>query len=205
MTRSSTYLLATSNEGKIVEMKECLAGLPLTLCTLNDLPNPLEQPEETGSSHRENAIEKAQYYFRKTHLPTIAEDSGIHVEALRTELGIHTRRFGAGSKASDEEWIQYFLARMRRERNKRARFHCVIAFVDGKDIHTFEGECRGTITDTVEASYLPGLPISACFRPDGYNKVFSALSVEEKNRVSHRGKALMKLREFLASLQELPR
>lgn len=192
-----TYLLATSNEGKIVEMKECLVGLSLKLLPLKGLPNLPAPPEETGSSHRENAIEKATYYFTHTDLPTIAEDSGIHVEALEGELGIHTRRWGAGPTASDEEWIQHFLARMRKEQNKRARFHCVIAFVNGKNTHTFEGECLGTITDTLETPYLPGLPISACFRPDGYDKVFSALSVEEKNRVSHRGKALHQLMKFL--------
>jgi XTP/dITP diphosphohydrolase len=62
----------------------------------------------------------------------------------------------------------------------------------------FEGTCEGSITDTLEAEYLPGLPISACFKPDGENAVFSALSIEQKNRSSHRGRALAKLRDFLA-------
>lgn len=194
-----TYLLATSNEGKIVEVRECLAGLPLELTTLRDLPRLSSLPEEKGSSHRENALLKAQYYFRQTGLPTIAEDSGIHVEALEGELGIHTRRWGAGPQASDEEWIQYFLERMGKESNKRARFHCVVALVSENGAHTFEGECFGTITSALEAPYLPGLPISACFKPNGYDRVFSALSVEEKNRVSHRGRALTKLREFLSA------
>jgi len=132
-------------------------------------------------------------------MPTIAEDSGIHVEALGGELGIHTRRWGAGPEASDGEWIQYFLERMRKERNKRARFHCVVALVSSNREIAFEGECRGAITDSLEADYLPGLPISACFKPDGYDRVFSALMTEEKNRVSHRGRALHKLREFLVS------
>jgi len=105
---------------------------------------------------------------------------------------------GAGPEANDEEWITFFLDRMKGEKSKRARFTCVLAVYDGNEVHTFEGYCDGVITETLEAEYLPGLPISACFRPDGYDTVFSALSVEEKNRVSHRGKAVRELKEYLS-------
>jgi len=91
---------------------------------------------------------------------------------------------------------------MRHEENKRATFTTVIALVTPEGEWTFEGHCDGVITDTLEAPYLPGLPISACFRPDGFNCVFSALSVEEKNGVSHRGKATEALRRFLAQFLE---
>ena len=190
-------LLATSNPGKILEMKECLAGLPLELLTLKDLSNLPPQPHEGGSSHSENAILKARYYFSHAAIPTIAEDSGIHVETLEGELGIHTRRWGAGPEATDEEWIDYFLKRMRKEKNKRAYFHCVVAYCDDAGVHTFDGKCEGVITDELEAPYLPGLPISACFRPDGVLSVFSALSIEQKNYTSHRGRAMLKVREWL--------
>ena len=212
-------LLATSNPGKILEMKECLAGLPLELLTLKDLSNLPPQPHEGGSSHSENAILKARYYFSHAAIPTLAEDSGIHVEALEGELGIHTRRWGAGPEASDAEWIEFFLKRMRKEKNKRAYFHCVVALacsgvtpsdfakrncIEGRStqpgditIRTFEGKCEGIITDNLEAPYLPGLPLSACFKPDGYSSVFSALSIEQKNYTSHRGRAMLKVREWL--------
>ena len=192
-----TLLLATSNQGKIVEMKECLSGLPLTLLTLQDLPSLPPLPDETGASHTENAILKAQYYFDHAKIPTLAEDSGIHIEALEGELGIETRRWGAGPTASDAEWIEYFLERMRNEKNKRAFFHCVVAYCDDAGVKTFEGKCEGMITDTLEASYLPGLPISACFKPNGFSSVFSALSIEQKNSTSHRGRAMGRVREFL--------
>ncbi len=190
-------LLATSNKGKAHEMREALDGLDLELLDLSDI-KVLGQPEETGKTYSENAAIKAHHYFNETGHPTVADDSGIHVEALESELGIHTRRWGAGPRASDAEWIDYFLKRMREEKNKRARFVCTIAHIDTeRRLHIFEGTCEGVITNTLEADYLPGLPISACFRPDGEKYVFSALSLEQKNRTSHRGRALQQFRDFL--------
>lgn len=192
-------LLATKNPGKIIEIREALAGLPVDLLTLRDVAVTGDPPEDEDS-FRANALQKARFTFRATGLSTLADDSGITVEALRDELGIETRRWGAGPSASDEEWIAVFLDRMRGERSKRAHFYCALAFLDadGRE-HVFEGSCSGTITDGLEAEYFPGLPISACFRPDGCDKVFSALSVEQKNYTSHRGRALKQFREFLSA------
>lgn len=189
-------LLATSNFGKIQEMRDALDGLGLQFLTLKDIPT-IGQPEETGATFAENAALKARHYASAGH-PTVADDSGIIVEALEDELGIHTRRWGAGSQATDEEWIDHFLQRMKKEKNKRARFICTIAHVDADgELHMFEGTCDGTITEELEADYLPGLPISACFRPDGQDHVFSGLNIEQKNRTSHRGRALQRLRQHL--------
>jgi XTP/dITP diphosphohydrolase len=191
-------LLATTNKGKITEMREALDGLGLDLLDLYDIPT-IGAPDETGSTFAENAAQKAHHYFASSGIASVADDSGIHVEALENELGIHTRRWGAGANASDEEWIAHFLDRMKKEKNKRAQFVCTIAHIDDQGrLQMFEGTCEGSITDTLEAEYLPGLPISACFKPDGENAVFSALSIEQKNRSSHRGRALAKLRDFLA-------
>jgi XTP/dITP diphosphohydrolase len=195
-----TILLATSNEGKIMEIRECLSKLDLAVYTLNDLIDIPQQPEETGGTYEENALLKARYYFRHSGIPTVADDSGIQVEALQGELGIHTRRWGAGSAASDQEWIDFFLARMRTEKNKRAHFVSVLAFVDGDHEKICEGHCDGVITDELEADYLPGLPISACFIPDSCKQVFSALSINEKNRVSHRGRAVQTLCDYFSGL-----
>lgn len=192
-------LLGTNNKGKVIEIGEVLAGLPVTLLTPSDCAI-VENPEETGTTFAENAEQKARFYFRRTGIPTLADDSGIEVEALQRELGLHTRRWGAGPDASDEEWIQFFLQRMQREQNKRARFVCTLAHIDANgQLHLFDGACHGTITPTLEAPYLPGLPISGCFRPDGHDRVFSALTIEQKNRVSHRGRAAQALRTFLSS------
>jgi XTP/dITP diphosphohydrolase len=192
-------LLGTSNKGKIKEMSDALAALHLQILTPDEL-NIFEKLEETGTTY---AIQKAQFYCGLAKIPTIADDSGIVVEALANELGIHTRRWGKGADATDHEWIDFFLERMSNEENRKARFLCTLAYIDEAGaLHTFEGSCHGVITKELEADYLPGLPISACFKPDGYEKVFSALSVEEKNDISHRGKALMHFFSFVQQTKE---
>ena len=194
-------LIGTNNAGKVIEIGEALANLPITIITPKKLEI-AEAPPETGSTFEENAILKAKFFHERSGLPTVADDSGIIVEALQNELGLHTRRWGAGPDASDQEWIAYFLNRMKKEKNKRARFVCVLAYVDQSgEVRTFEGDCDGVITDTLEAGYLHGLPISGCFKPDGYDRVFSALSIDQKNSTSHRGKAAQKFATFLHELK----
>lgn len=195
-------LFASTNKGKIIEIQECLAGTNIELLTLEDFNLDSHDVHEHGSTYEENALIKARYFFEKSGIPTFADDSGIVVDALTNELGVQTRRWGAGAKASDAEWIDFFLDRMRREPSKRARFITCIAYIDeNSEVHTFEGHCDGIITNTVEADYLPGLPISGCFKPDGFDKVFSALSVDDKNRISHRGKAMQGFVKYLNSLK----
>lgn len=191
-------LLATTNPGKVKEIGESLAGLSLELLAASDFAK-IDPPEETGSTYADNAVLKARHFYTATGLPTIADDSGIVVEALANELGVQTRRWGAGPEATDEEWISFFLDRMAREENRNARFVCTIAYIDGSGMeYLFEGTCDGIITPTLEAGYLPGLPISACFRPHGFDQVYSAMSIDQKNTVSHRGKALRALRDHLS-------
>ncbi len=191
-------LLGTNNKGKVIEMQEALSPLNLSIVKPIDL-GITSAPEETGETFMENAEQKARFYFEKGNLPTLADDSGIIVGALKDELGIHTRRWGAGKDATDEEWIRVFLDRMSHEENKRARFLCTLVFIDQEGVsHEFEGRCDGIITPSLEADFLPGLPISACFKPFGYDEVYSAMTPQEKNDVSHRGKALQAFADFLA-------
>lgn len=157
-----------------------------------------DSPHEHGTTYRDNAIIKATYYHERARVPTLADDSGIIIDALEGELGVQTRRWGAGEKATDEEWIEIFLQRMKKEENKRARFICSLAYINEEgEIACFEGACDGVITETLEGDYLPGLPISACFKPNGYGVVYSAMSSEQKNSTSHRGRALSRLSDFL--------
>lgn len=190
-------LLGTTNTGKIIEIREALHALPLTLLTPADVKIS-GSPHEHGTTYAENAEIKSRFFFDASGIPSMADDSGIIVDALSGELGIHTRRWGAGPEATDAEWIAYFLKRMESESNRRARFVCAIAYTDANgDTHHFEGACDGMITPALEATYLKGLPISACFKPDGFDAVYSALSVEQKNSTSHRGRALRSFKDFL--------
>lgn len=190
-------LVATHNLGKFKELMEVLENLPFKFVSLND-EKIIEDVEETGSTYAENAIIKAEFFGKKTGLPTIADDSGIHVEALAGELGVKTRRWGAGAKATDQEWLDYFLKRMSAEKSRRAEFVTTIAFWrPNEKILTFEGQCVGQILDKPQCDIEPGIPLSAVFLPDGKDKVYSQMNKTEKNEISHRGKAIKKCYEYL--------
>lgn len=190
---SQKILIATHNKGKFIEICEVLDHkLPFEFVSLNDL-NINEDVEESGETYAENAKIKSEFFHKLSRLPTIADDSGIHVDALDKELGVKTRRWGAGPDASDDEWIDYFMNRMSQETNRKAEFICNAAFTHKGETQTVEGITHGVIVEKLEAEYLPGLPLSAVFKPNGCEHVYSALSIEEKNHISHRGKALKKL------------
>jgi XTP/dITP diphosphohydrolase len=190
-------LLATENPGKAVEFREMFAPLGIEIVTLKDLGlKPL--PEETGQTFEENALLKLRHAYDQAGIPTIADDSGFTAEALAGELGVHTRPWG-GPGATDEQWIAKFMARMEGQENRRAQFVCALAYKDADQERVFIGTCDGTIAKAMEAVPLPGLVASAVFRPDGCDKVFSALLPEEKHAVSHRGRAMRQLRDFLAT------
>ncbi|MBN2096145.1 non-canonical purine NTP pyrophosphatase [Candidatus Peregrinibacteria bacterium] len=190
-------LIATHNFGKFKELMEVLEELPFKFASLND-EKIEEDVEENGETYEANAIIKAEFFGRLTGLPTIADDSGIHVDALEGELGVKTRRWGAGGQATDEEWLNFFLSRMQREENKQAEFISVVALCrPGEETITFRGECRGIILPTPQVDLEPGIPLSAVFLPEGKDKVFSALSKHEKNEISHRGKAIKQCHDYL--------
>ncbi len=180
-------------------MLEVLGDLPYEFLKLDDL-GIAGDCEENADSFEGNALLKAHYYREKSGLVTLAEDSGILVDALAGELGIKTRRWGAGEKANDQEWIEYFLKRMESvpQQQRGAKFVCCSALIDDQDgEHLFRGETPGFITQGLEAPIYEGLPLSACFKPTGFDKVYSALSVHEKNSVSHRGKAMKQIHDWL--------
>ncbi|MFH0838181.1 MAG: non-canonical purine NTP pyrophosphatase [Patescibacteria group bacterium] len=190
-------LIATHNFGKYKELMEVLEDLPFKFVSLND-EKITEDVEEHGDSFETNAILKAEFFSRLTGLPAIADDSGIHVDALNNELGVKTRRWGAGANASDEEWLAHFLDRMAKEKNRRAEFVACIAFAHtGAETITFRGECVGQILDRPQTKIEHGIPLSSVFLPDGKNKVYSAMSKKEKNEISHRGLAIKKCYDYL--------
>lgn len=190
-------LIATRNFGKFKELMEVLEDLPFKFVSLTD--EKIEgDPKETGETYETNAILKAEYYGRLANLPTIADDSGIHIDALTGELGVKTRRWGAGEKASDEEWLDFFLKRMATEQNHRAEFVSVVAlYRPAHQTLTFRGECVGKILPEPQVELEPGIPLSAVFLANNQTKVFSALDKDEKNAISHRGKAIKKCADWI--------
>lgn len=190
-------LIATRNLGKYKELMEVLEVLPFNFVSLND-ENIEGDVEEDGETYESNAILKAEFFGRKANLPTIADDSGILVEALAGELGVKTRRWGAGADANDKEWLNFFLHRLAFEKNRQAEFISVVAFYRPKqETLIFRGECKGLILSEPEVELEPGIPLSAVFLPEGKDKVFSALNQHEKNEISHRGKAIKQCHDYL--------
>lgn len=194
-------VIATQNPGKAKELLEVIGDLPFSFITLKDLAITSE-PEETEATYEENALLKAKYYSALTGLPVIGEDSGILVDALAGELGVQTRRWGKGATASDSEWIEHFLETMTNYPDLRtARFISVAVFYQpDSEPQFFRGETVGQITTSLECPLIPGIPISSCFRPEGSDKVYAAMSTQEKNQISHRGKAAKALADYLTNL-----
>lgn len=193
-------LIATKNPGKFKEIAEFMKGLNLKFVSLCDLGIEQDFPEN-ADSFEENALGKARFYSKLTGLPAIADDSGIFINALADELGVKTRRWGAGEKASDEEWLDYFMDRMKSEPDRGAKFVCAAAFSGPQGEIVFMGETFGQITDQLEAPIYPGIPLSSVFKPEGSDKVYSLLSPEEKNKISHRGKAFKQLFNWISNLK----
>jgi XTP/dITP diphosphohydrolase len=130
------------------------------------------------------------------------------VDALGDELGIETRRWGAGESATDDEWLDYFMkemgARASADEQRGAKFVCNACLIWNENgvekFEHFEGETLGSIVDEISSEVLPGLPLSSVFLADGFDKVYAALSQEEKNAISHRGQAISKLKKYLTSI-----
>ncbi|MBU1446367.1 non-canonical purine NTP pyrophosphatase [Patescibacteria group bacterium] len=204
MNNKHRLLIATTNLGKFGEIEEVLGDLNLDLFHLKnpDISSLIldDNFEETGETFEENSKLKAMHYGNLTGFPTIGEDSGIIVDALKGELGVKTRRWGAGPNASDKEWIEYFMNVMENvpEKNRTARFICCASFLHNDKISTFRGETEGIITHQLQAPIKPGIPLSSCFIPISKTKVYAALNEKEKNQISHRGKAFHEMKDFIA-------
>lgn len=190
-------LIATNNQSKFNEISTLLSSLSLELVSPQDVDE--SQLEENGKTYAENALIKARFFAKQTGLITLADDSGIVVEALKNELGVKTRRWGAGENASDEEWITHFLKRMEKENNRNAKFVCHICLVDkeGNLLAESSGETEGHVTKELQAPIKQGIPLSSCFIVKNHHKVHSAMNIEEKNKISHRGKAVKQIKNFL--------
>lgn len=190
------FLLAgTSNKGKLSEIKALLQPLSLVVLSPGDFPH-LTAPEETGKTFQENALLKARYYHQATGLPTLAEDSGLEVEALGGRPGVYSARF-AGADASDTANIEALLSLMTGKENRNARFRTVLVLItrSGSE-HVFEGEARGRIAR--EPLGTGGFGYDAVFIPEGHERSFAQMTPEKKNAISHRRRALEKALPFIA-------
>jgi len=192
-------LLATTNRGKIREYRSLLKGLALELVTPDELGIKIEV-EENYPSYEENAGMKARAYSAAGHLTTLADDSGLEVDALGGEPGIRSAR-AAGNSAGDEDRIKHLLARMKDVpwEKRTARFKCVIAIAISEErIELCHGECKGFIA--FEPKGKKGFGYDPVFYLPEFDKTIAELPPETKNKISHRGKAAREAYRILEKL-----
>lgn len=199
---TQTLLLGTHNPGKIHEIKLIIGNLGWTLVSLRDFEN-VGVAEEHADTYAGNAILKAQFYARATGLTALADDSGLEVDALGGAPGVLSARY-AGEHASDADRRALLLSELTNTRtnDRRARFVCAVAICApaGEVLNLSEGICEGVIT--FEPRGTSGFGYDPLFIPNGYDQTFAELSDEIKNRISHRARALIKLREYLNALRD---
>jgi XTP/dITP diphosphohydrolase len=183
-------VLATTNQNKVREFKQFVADFPVEIKSLSDF-GPLPEAIEDGSTFDENAYKKALHYAKVLGVPAIADDSGLAVEALSGAPGVRSARY-AGDDATDQDNCRKLLAEMKGETNRKAAFVCVLSIaVPSGPALTYEASCEGTILDAPRGSN--GFGYDPLFYYEPFGKTFAEISLEEKNKVSHRGKVLMEL------------
>jgi len=194
-------LLATTNRGKVREYRHLLSGLLFELVTPDEVGIDIDM-EENHPSYEENARMKATAYAGASHIITLADDSGLEVDALGSGPGIISSRF-AGEQASDKDRIEHLLAKLKEVpwEKRTARFRCVIAIAtpEGRT-ELCDGECRGLIAFQPKGEN--GFGYDPVFYLPEFGKTIAELTLEAKNQVSHRGKAAQKAYRILERLAE---
>jgi XTP/dITP diphosphohydrolase len=194
-------MIATRNKGKIREIREALNGLGLRIYALSDFPS-VPDIEEDGKNFTENALKKARFYSKYFKMLTIADDSGLEVDSLKGLPGIYSARYagqGASSQTNNQKLISALEGVPISKRG--ARFKCILAMVspDGKEAIA-EGSCKGSIGFKEKGKR--GFGYDPLFILPKNGKTMAELSLEEKNKISHRGKALRKIRKLIKTLND---
>ena len=192
-------LLATNNAGKVKEYRSLLQGIPFELVTPKEMGNTMDVAE-TGATYRENARLKACSLAAQSGLLTLADDSGIEVDALNGEPGVMSARY-AGENASDAERIDHLLSELKDvpKEKRTARFYCLIAIAQPNGTVQFcDGECKGTIA--FKPSGERGFGYDPIFYLPEWGKTMAELPVEVKNQISHRGTAAQKAKLLLQKM-----
>lgn len=187
-------VLATRNRGKTAEIRDFLKGFPVDIQDLNDF-GPIPEVVEDGATFDDNAYKKASFISKVIGFPALADDSGLEVSALGGAPGVHSARY-AGENASDEANNAKLLEALSGVKDRSARFQCVLSLaVPTGAALTYEASCEGLILDQPRGNN--GFGYDPLFYYPELDKTFGEMTLEEKSRVSHRGKALMEFKQEL--------
>ncbi len=187
-------IFVTHNAHKAEEVKSII-GNSFEVKNLSDI-NFFDEIPETGSTFKENALQKVQYLHNKLKCNCFADDSGLSVDALNGEPGVLSARY-AGEPSNSQRNTEKLLDALKNETNRKAQFTTVIAVILNDQTYFFEGIIHGTITTTPQGK--GGFGYDPIFIPDGYDKTFAELPAEIKNKISHRAIAMQKFQQFLLS------
>lgn len=193
MSKPESVFLASGNKHKIEELRQVLAPLGIDLKSVVDFSD-AEEVDEDQPDLEGNAMKKASFWHRKTGLPSLADDTGLEVDALGGAPGVYSARY-AGEKATYDDNVNKLLSELEGKKDRSAQFRTVVAYVTEDEEQIFEGICRGEIIQEKKGD--KGFGYDPVFMPDGYEKTFAELSSTEKNKISHRGIAVRKFIDFL--------
>lgn len=197
-------VFATNNQHKLQEIRD-IVGSEFEIVSLKDIGCDVDIPE-TGNTLEENAMQKAQYVYDHYNLSCFADDTGLEVEALNGEPGVHSARYAEGTDHDSEANMAKLLRNLKGKDNRKARFRTVIALIQKQDVcpcgctsikkvNRFEGIVDGSIA--TEKHGTAGFGYDPIFVPEGYDKSFAELGESIKNGISHRARAVAKLAEYL--------
>jgi XTP/dITP diphosphohydrolase len=189
-------ILATRNPSKAVQIKAMFADLAITVATLTEAGIEGEAVED-GETLEANALKKARYAHR-TGCWSMADDTGLFIDALDGRPGIHAARW-AGETATTDEITQYTLGQLEGALDRTATFKTVVALMTpAGDTLLFSGAVKGTLLDAPRTQPQPKMPYSPLFIPDGSEKVWAEMTLEEENAISHRGQAFQQVCQYLS-------
>ncbi len=194
-------ILSTRNPSKAEQIKAVFAGMPIHILTLSEA-NISGDAIEDGKTLRENALKKARYAFE--YAPsgrwTMADDTGLFINALSREPGVKSARW-AGINVSTEETMYYCLKRLEGVQDRSAYFETAVALISPEwKEYFFEGRVYGKLTESPRVPPQKNMPYSPLFQPNESNKTWAEMTIEEENKISHRGKAFLQVRQFLEKL-----
>jgi XTP/dITP diphosphohydrolase len=189
-----SLVFATGNPNKLKEINSAINSFEIIGLTETEIT---EKIPETGTTLKENALQKARYVFYKTGLNCFSDDTGLEIEALNNRPGVYSAMY-AGADCSAENNMQKVLKELSGFRNRKAKFKTVIALIlNGKE-YFFEGDVNGEILQEKKGS--DGFGYDPIFKPKGHKETFAQMSIDLKNKISHRGLAVKKLVSFLEAL-----
>ena len=193
MIKHIDLIFATGNQNKLLEINKIIPN-NVKIISLKDLKFSDDIPENENTIEG-NAIYKAKYIYNKFNINVFSDDTGLEVEALNGEPGVYSARY-AGEACDSNDNINKLLKKLKKKKNRNARFKTIIALIIENKIHTFEGIINGEILKNPIGEN--GFGYDSIFRPAGYSKSFAELSINEKNIISHRSLAIKKLINFVS-------